>query len=508
MTDQDFARHVDIVIVGSGFSGIGMAIQLRERLPETDFVVMEKADDVGGTWRDNTYPGCACDIPSHLYSLSFALNPDWSHTYSEQPEIQAYLRDCVTRFDLGSRLLFRHEVIDAVWDDDARRWRLETSAGTYTAGVVIWATGPLSEPAVPDLPGIEGFTGTVFHSARWRHDHDLTGRRVAVIGTGASAIQFVPRIAPEVECLSVFQRTPPWVIPRHSKRIGRLAHSLYRRFPLAQKVRRYGLFWGREWFAIGFLRPRLVRVAQGLAMRHLTARIPDAALRARLTPSYTMGCKRVLISDDWYPTLTRDNVDVVTEPIREVRPHGIVTADGVEHPVDTIILGTGFHVTDSRVAGMIRGRHKRLLADAWRETMTAYLGTTVDGFPNLFLLLGPNTGLGHNSVVLMVEAQIRYVVSALTHMRREGIATIEPRADRQHAFVTEVDRRMLPTVWTRGGCRSWYLDAGGRNSTLWPGFVGSFRRRLRRFDPSAYVIGPDPHLGTSTEAGQTTPTRT
>jgi cation diffusion facilitator CzcD-associated flavoprotein CzcO len=484
--DAQESMQVDIAVIGAGFGGLGAAVRLR-RFGRRDFVILEAADDVGGTWRDNSYPGCACDVPSHLYSFSFAPNPNWSNTYSGQQEIWDYLRSCVEQFGIRPHLRLSTTVNELAWDDAERRWHIETSAGTYIARTVISAAGPLSDPAIPDLPGLKSFAGTVFHSARWRHDHDLTGRRVAVIGTGASAIQFVPEIAPDVERLTLFQRTPAWVIPRRSRAIRASERRLFRVAPLAQRTIRTGVFWAREWFAVGFLRPRMMRPAQKIAAKHLEHQVPDAELRAKLTPDYTMGCKRVLISSTYYPTLARDNVDVVTSGIREVSERGVVAADGVEHEVDTIIFGTGFHVTDVPLAKHVRGRDGVLLADAWRDTMTAYLGTSVAGFPNLFFLLGPNTGLGHNSVVLMIEAQLNHVMKALDHLKRRGLDTIEPTVSAQREFVARVDAKMRPTVWMRGGCRSWYLDATGRNSTLWPGFVPSFRRLLGKFRPAAYV---------------------
>jgi cation diffusion facilitator CzcD-associated flavoprotein CzcO len=485
--DERETPHVDIAIIGAGFGGLGAAIRLR-RAGWRDFVVLEAADDVGGTWRDNSYPGCACDVPSHLYSFSFALNPNWSDTYSGQREIWAYLRECVDRFAIRPHLRLSTAVNELAWDDADQRWHIDTSTGPLTARVVISAAGPLSDPAIPDLPGLHEFAGPVFHSARWRHDLDLAGRRVAVIGTGASAIQFVPEIADRVDSMVVFQRTPPWVIPRRSRPIRDGERRIFRSVPLVQRTIRTAVFWAREWFAVGFLRPRMMRPAQKIALTHLHHQVADPELRAKLTPSYTMGCKRVLISSTYYPALQRDNVQVETSPVSSVGPHSVITADGAEHDVDTIIFGTGFHVTDVPIAKHVRGRGGVLLADAWRGTMTAYLGTTVAGFPNLFLLLGPNTGLGHNSVVLMIEAQLKQVTRALDHLRRRGLDTIEPTVDAQRGFVSRVDAKMRPTVWISGGCRSWYLDASGRNSTLWPGFVPSFRRMLGRFRPEAYVM--------------------
>jgi cation diffusion facilitator CzcD-associated flavoprotein CzcO len=487
--EPDDGPGLDVAIIGAGFGGLGAAIRLA-RAGGTDFLVFDKADDVGGTWQANTYPGCACDVPSHLYSFSFARNPDWSDTFSGQPEIWDYLRRCVDRFGIRPHLRLGHTVHAAAWDEAAQRWRIETSQGAFTARVLISATGPLSEPSIPDIRGLDSFQGTVFHSARWPVGHDLTGRRVAVVGTGASAIQFIPEIAPTVTALTVFQRTPPWVMPRRARPISRLERGVYRTVPGAQRLARTAIYWGREALAVGFLHPRLGRAAQAMAARHLRRRVPDPALRAKLTPAYAMGCKRVLLSNDYYPALARDNVDVVVEPIREVRPHGIVTADGVEHGVDTIILGTGFHATDPPIARHIRGRDGRTLADAWTPTMRAYLGTAVAGFPNLFLLLGPNTGLGHTSVVLMIESQLTHIVAALRHLRRTGRVAIEPAPEAERRYAERIDAKMATTVWSVGGCRSWYLDANGHNSTLWPGFATAFRLRLRRFRPADYRPSP------------------
>lgn len=489
------ARRVRIAIVGAGFGGIAAAIRLKQRGYD-DFVVFERSTEVGGTWRDNTYPGCACDVPSHMYSLSFALNPDWTRSFSTQQEIWTYLRRCVAEHNLQPHLRLGHDVRGAAWDEADAHWHIETSRGPWRAELLVLAPGPLSEPAIPDLPGLATFSGEMFHSARWNHDHDLTGRRVAVIGTGASAVQFVPRIAPVVGQLYVFQRTAAWVMPRLDRPITRFERRLFRMFPPAQRMARAGVYWGRELLATAFLRPPLMRVGQAVARRHLHRSVKDPALRAALTPTYTMGCKRVLLSNDFYPTFNRHNVELVTEGIAEVRPTEIVTRDGARRPVDTIIFGTGFHVTDMPMTHAVRGRDGRSLAEAWRGSMYAYRGCTVAGFPNLFMLLGPNTGLGHNSVVFMIEAQIHYLLGMLRHLDRSRAVAVEPTEHAQAAYVAALDRRMAKTVWLRGGCRSWYLDASGRNSTLWPGYSWSYWLRTRRFDPAAYrTVAARPAVG-------------
>ena len=481
--------HVRVAIAGSGFGGLGTAIRLTQSGID-DFLVFERSSDVGGVWRDNTYPGCACDVESHLYSFSFARNPEWTRSFSPSKEIHAYLRACAERFGILPRIRFDHEIHSATWDEDAQRWRLETKHGVYTADFFVAAVGGLSEPAVPSLPGLETFSGTTFHSARWNHEHVLAGKRVAVIGTGASAIQFVPAIQPEVARLKVFQRTPPWIVPRKDRALTDRERRVLRSSNVAQWLLRARIYALREIMALPFFDARIAKLGQRIAERHLERRVRDPILRAKLTPSYTMGCKRILLSDDYLPAVTQPNVDVVTDSIVEIRPEGVVTKDGTLHEVDTIIFGTGFHVQDFPFAKRVQGKGGRLLSDTWKDRMTAHLGTTVSGYPNLFLLQGPNTALGHTSVITMQESQIEHVVNALRYVAKERLATVEPRLEAQNAFVADVDAKTKRTVWTSGGCKSWYLDAQGRNSTLWPGFTFTFKRRVERFDPSEYVLMP------------------
>jgi cation diffusion facilitator CzcD-associated flavoprotein CzcO len=481
-----------IAIIGSGFSGLGMAIRLKQAGVD-DFVVLERADDVGGTWRDNTYPGCQCDVPSHLYSFSFAPNPGWSRTFSCQPEIWEYLRRCAREHDVLGHVRFGHDLREASWDDEQQVWRLETSQGSLRAHVLVSGIGALSDPSVPDIPGLESFEGTVFHSAQWDHDHALEGERVAVVGTGASAIQFVPRIAPRVGRLHVFQRTPPWIMPHTDRPVSRFERFLFRRLPFTQRLLRSGIYFIREALVLGLaVDTRLMAGLERVGRAHLRRQLPDRELRRKLRPRYRLGCKRILISNDYYPALARDNVEVVTDGIREVRPRSIVTADGAEREVDTIILGTGFHVTDMPAAEHLHGRGGVSLAQQWQGSPQAYLGATIAGFPNLFMLLGPNTGLGHNSVVFMIEAQIAYVMDCLRTMDERGVRAVEIRAEAQAAYNARVQEQLEGTVWNAGGCRSWYLDANGRNSTLWPSFTWRFWRRTRRFDPDEYRLAPAP----------------
>lgn len=478
------ARHFDVVIVGTGFAGLGMAIRLKQEGLD-DFVILERAGEVGGTWRDNTYPGCQCDVPSHLYSFSFAPNPNWSRAFSCQPEIWDYLKRCATRFGIMPHIRFKSQVTMASWEQDRQRWRIETEAGEYTTRVLVAGPGGLSEPSIPPLAGLSTFEGTQFHSATWNHHHDLRGRRVAVVGTGASSIQFVPRIQPEVAELKLYQRTPPWIMPHHDRRLDSWKLSLYRRLPITQKLAREAVYWSREGTIPFFTNPHLEWVPRAIALKHLRSQVADPELRARLTPGYRVGCKRILLSNDYYPALARPNVEVVTEGISEVRGHSIVSTDGTERKVDTIIFGTGFHVSDAPFAGRIRGRDGRLLSEVYAGSPQAYRGTTVAGFPNAFMLLGPNTGLGHTSVVVMIEAQVRYVLDALRFMRRRGIATVEVRAEAQLAYNRKIQEDLRTTVWNAGGCASWYLDANGKNTALWPTYTWKYRRLMRRFDPGS-----------------------
>jgi cation diffusion facilitator CzcD-associated flavoprotein CzcO len=480
-------QHTRIAIVGTGFAGLGMAIRLKEE-GEHDFVLLERAADIGGTWRDNTYPGCRCDVPSHLYSFSFAPNPNWSSTFSPQSEILDYLKDCAERFGVLPHVRFETELEGASWDDEDGLWRLETSQGPLTAELLVAAQGPLSEPSLPEVPGLDEFEGTAFHSACWDHDHDLTGERVAVIGTGASAIQFVPEIQPKVGKLHVFQRTPPWVIPHRNRPLKRWERALYRLFPPAQLAMRAGIYWARELFVLLFRHPPVNRLLEQLPLTHMRSQIKDPELRRKLTPEYRMGCKRILPADEWYPALAQPNVEVVTGGVTEIRPHSVIAEDGSEREVDTIIFGTGFHVTDVPIADRIEARG-RTLADVWQGSMQAYKGTTVAGYPNLFFLVGPNTGLGHTSIVFMIESQIAYVLDALRTMRRRGAEVLEVREEAQASYNAELDRMTEGTVWVTGGCTSYYIDRNGHNSALWPTFTWPFRRRLREFDAAAYTLG-------------------
>ena len=416
--------HVRIFVVGAGFGGLGLAIKLRER-GETDFLVIDKGDDVGGTWRDNTYPGAACDVPSQLYSFSFAPNPNWSRSFSPQPEIQAYIQDVSERAGVRDHFHFGVEFLDARWEGTA--WAIDTSAGSLTADFVVSAAGGLSEPKMPDIDGIDSFAGEIMHSARWDHSVDLTGKRVAVIGTGASAIQIVPEIAKVAGHLDVYQRTAPWVMKRKDRAYLPLEKFAFKHVPLVQKAYRTAIYWGRECFVPAFtLAPQLALPGQARRARQHQAQHRDPELREKLTPDYDMGCKRILISNTYYPALAQDNVELVTDGIAKVTGASVVTKDGVEREIDVLIVATGFHTTDLPIAHHVVGRDGRTMAQQFKaESMSAYKGTTIHNFPNLFQIVGPNTGLGHSSMVFMIESQLAYILSALDAVEKRDLADLE-----------------------------------------------------------------------------------
>jgi cation diffusion facilitator CzcD-associated flavoprotein CzcO len=489
---------VDVLIVGAGFSGICMGIKLLEAGMK-NFLLIEKSEDVGGTWYENRYPGCACDVPAHLYSFSFERNPSWTRMFAGQQEIWQYLRSCVQRYGLTPYLRFKTRFREAAWDDADGHWRICVSDSSrdnliIRARVLVSGMGALHVPHYPEIPGIERFTGPSFHSATWRSDVDLSGKRVAVVGTGASAIQFIPHIASRTGKLHVFQRTPAWIVPRLDFGIPEKWRKLFRRIPALTWVLRKTLFVALEWRVLSFLGDRVVREhMEKIARGHLERSVSDPKLRAALTPRYQIGCKRILLSDDFYPALQRPHVELVTERIAEVRERSIVTEDGVERPVDVLIYGTGFYVTEQFIGMKLVGRDGIEIHDAWRNGISAYLGVTVAGFPNFFILLGPNTGLGHNSVVLMIEAQVGYVINCLKLMRERKIGAMEVRAEAQKHFAADVRDRMARTVWQSGGCRSWYQDTHtGENTALWPGSVIAYMRDMRSVSTAEYDLRPAP----------------
>lgn len=483
------APDVEIAILGAGFAGMCMAIALRER-GRDDFVILERGDEVGGTWRDNHYPGAACDVPSHLYSLSFAPKADWSRVYPSQPELLAYLRALADEHGLRPKIRFGHCMQSADYDEARGLWRLQTDHGELTARYVVSGTGGLSEPKPPALPGLERFAGKTFHSATWDHNYSLAGKRVAVIGTGASAIQFVPQIASTVGQLDLYQRTANWILPRPDKPYSSATKWAFAHVPGLRAAYRASIYWRHETRVLAFvIHPALMRFGRTMALRHLESHIADPALREKVTPDYAFGCKRVLISNDWYPAITRPNVALVTEPIAEVTEDAIVDRSGVARPVDCIIYATGFHATDNPIAHCIRGRDGQSLGQAWHDGEHAYLGTLVPGFPNLFLVVGPNTGLGHNSMVFMIETQVAYIQRLLDHVERGGGKRLEVRAEAEQAYNVALQKKLAGSIWATG-CNSWYQHRSGKITVLWPGFTFEFWRRTRAFDAAAYDVAP------------------
>ncbi|MCL4683588.1 NAD(P)/FAD-dependent oxidoreductase [Myxococcota bacterium] len=482
------SREFPIAILGAGFGGIGMAIQLRKAGIDS-FTLFERADEIGGTWRDNTYPGAACDVPSHAYSLSFEQYPGWRRKFSPADEIQAYLLRLVEKWKLRDHLRLGTEIVEARFDEAAGRWTLRTQGGeSVHARAVVSAVGGLVDPALPDIPGLESFRGERFHTARWNHDYDLTGRRVGVIGTGASAVQVVPSIAPQVARLTVFQRTPGWVVPKRDAVYSDRTRKLLARMPGLLHLSRGFQYWMSELFGpIVFLdAPRLSAIGERLSLAHLRAQVKDPVLRAKLRPDFQFGCKRILISDDYWASFERDNVELVCDGIEEIVPEGIRTRDGTRYELDALILATGFQLGLAKAPFPIYGRHGRSLDEDWSTGAVAYKGLAISGYPNWFLLMGPNTGPGHTSVLVYTEAQIRHAVAAIRALRDQQLRYVDVRRDVQDRYNQQIQRRMQHMVWPT--CHSWYLSPDGTNHSLYPGFAFEYVLGARRFQPREYEL--------------------
>ncbi|MBV8976735.1 MAG: NAD(P)/FAD-dependent oxidoreductase [Alphaproteobacteria bacterium] len=480
---------LDVAIIGAGFSGLCMAIKLKQA-GRTNFRVFEKASDIGGTWFLNRYPGCACDVPSHLYSFSFDQNPSWSRAYSPAEEIWRYQKASAEKHGILPFIRCNAEVARAQYDEAAQLWRLTLKNGeSFAARALVAGAGILHVPFTPQIAGAESFAGKTLHTAEWDDSYDLRAKRVAVIGTGASAIQLVPAIAGKVAHLDLYQRTPGWVIPRLDHAFEEQAKARFQRWPWLQRLFRGVIYWRAEMLAFGFTRSRKMMAGfQKVAQAELEKAVPDPALRAKLTPDFPIGCKRVLISNDFYPAVQRDNVDLVTDAIARITPAGIVTADGTERACDAIIYATGFRVTDWLSHVDIRGRGGRKLIDDWKDGAAAYYGVAVNGYPNMFLLLGPNTGLGHNSVVFMIESQVRFAMGCLGWLW-SGAGAVEVKKAVEEAFNAALHEKMKRTVWM-SGCKSWYLNPNGTNSTLWPDFTVSYWWQTRRARKRDFELTP------------------
>ncbi|MES1929681.1 monooxygenase [Salinisphaera dokdonensis CL-ES53] len=474
-------RVLDVAIVGAGFSGLGTAIRLREQ-GITDIAILERADDIGGTWRDNTYPGAACDIPSNLYSFSFAQNPNWSRGYSGSAEILDYIHHLVDRFDLRPLMRFRHDVQGLKFDEARGIWTINIAGKQNVyARCVVSAQGALANPSLPNIPGIDRFGGKIVHSARWDNDYDFDGKRVAVVGTGASANQIVPKLAKQVDFLKVFQRTPAWILPRLDYEAPDWNKTLFEKLPASQTAFRNALFYAHEAMASGVIwNTPVTRLLEGLAKAYLRQQVPDAWVRRQLTPQYRIGCKRLLISNDYYPALMRDNVKLYTWPIDKICEKGIRTAEGIEHQVDCIVFATGFAVPKAAAPFPITGVDGRQLDDEWARGATAYKSVNVSGYPNLFMTFGPNSGPGHNSALSYMEPQIDYIVQGISTILEYDLRALDVREEAQAKHNVELQKRLAKTNWN-SGCSSWYLTEDGFNATMYPGFATQYRKQMACF---------------------------
>ncbi len=475
-----------IAIIGTGFGGIGLAIRLK-KAGFNNFTLFEKAADVGGVWRDNTYPGAACDVPSHLYSFSFEQDLGWLNRYGKSAEIYQYLRHCTDKYDLRPHIHFNTEIAAASFNESKGIWTLQTTQGDlHQANIMVAAVGQLNRPAYPNIKGLDSFAGKTFHSARWDHDYDLTGKRVAVIGTGASAIQFVPEIVAQVAHLDLYQRSAPYVLPKPDKAYPPVEKALFKHIPLLQSLDRAWQYGFHEVRLLGFTTSVNETVlVEYLFQKHIREVIKDNKLRHRLTPDYPIGCKRILVSNDWYKTMLSPKVNIISDGIAEVVANGIRTSDGKVHEVDAIIYGTGFAATDFLAPMHITGLNGQDLKQVWQHGAEAYLGLTVSGFPNLFMLYGPNTNLGHNSIVYMLESQFNYILDALEKMQAKGLRYLDVKAGVQNGFNADIQQRMKKTMWAQG-CTSWYQTAEGKNTNNWPGFTFDYRQRTRSIKLDEY----------------------
>jgi cation diffusion facilitator CzcD-associated flavoprotein CzcO len=482
------SHRVKVAIVGGGFGGLCMAIKLREAGID-DFVVLEKAGEVGGTWRENTYPGCACDVQSHLYSYSFAGNPDWPYRYSGWREIQSYILRTTEKYGIDRHIHVNAEVHGARFDETRALWTLDLKdGGQVLCQHWVLASGPLHVPSIPTFPGLDKFKGKVFHSSQWDHDYDLAGKNVVSVGTGASAIQYVPKVAPQVARLTVVQRTPGWIVPRDERAYSERTKNRFRRLPLLRKLHRARLYWSNEARLLPILHPRLAALLEKGVKQFIRYQVKDKETVRKLTPRYRLGCKRIMISNQYYPTFNRDNVELVTEGVRAVREHSIVFSDGGERPMDCLILGTGF-VVDPRLYMRdfpITGLPGHRLQDDWENASEAYLGITVAGYPNLFQMVGPNTGLGHNSIIFMIECQARYIVDAIQTLDARGADYLDVKRSAMDAFNEKLQRDVQGTVWQSGGCSSWYQQADGRNVAIWPYATWRYWLNTRWVDQGVY----------------------
>lgn len=475
-----------VVVIGAGFAGIGAAIKLQEA-GFTDLVVLEKANEIGGVWRANTYPGCACDVPSALYSYSFAPNPKWSRVFAQQQEIKEYIQDVAKKFDVEKYVRFGYEMLESAWDTQAKHWVIKTNHGPIYAQFVIMAGGPMHEPVLPKIEGIKTFKGVSFHSAEWNHSFDLTGKKVAVIGAGASAIQFVPEIQSKVEKLVLFQRTPQWVLPKMDQSLPKLTHTLFKLIPITQRLTRYGVYGIFESLNSSMHHPKLIEQIEKLAKWNIKLGVKDPVLREQLVPNFTIGCKRILQSNQWYPALAQPNVNVLPCGVKEIVGNTLIASDGTKHEVDAIIFGTGFEVSNPPIAKKIRNKNGKTMDEVWQGSAKGYLGTVVESCPNAFVMFGPNIAVS-SSALIIIEAQLAYIIDMLKKVRKDEITSIEIRKEVLDRYNDEVQAALKNTVWNTGGCRSYFIDQNGCNSTLWPWTTFEMRSRLAKCNLEDYMV--------------------
>ncbi|WP_420566842.1 flavin-containing monooxygenase [Thalassovita sp.] len=491
MTDTNIIHETSIIIVGAGFGGLGMAMKLKEH-GEDDFVILERANDVGGAWRDNTYPGVACDVPSHLYSFSYMPKPDWSRVFSPGGEIWEYLRDCARKSGLVPHIHFGANLEKATWDDETQRWTVETPLGTWRARFMITATGVLADAVLPDIPGLDGFTGASFHSSKWDHSVSIEGKRVGIVGSGASALQILPELAKTSAEVVMFQRSAPYVIPRPDRAYTEAEKRTFERLPETMDKLREDIFWfGETMFAQRRNVPTALAEARDMALGHLADQVPDEELRAKLTPDYEIGCKRVLIANNYFPSFNQDNVTLETSALASVDGGKGVAVSGNEYDVDVLVFATGFEAPQPPVAHVVYGKGGKKLADQWDRGMQAYDSIAVPGYPNMFMVLGPNTGLGHHTMVFMIEAQVDYILGALDYAKDKGFEVLETTPEAEAGYLDGIEERASGTVWMEGGCKFWYRDPeSDRLTVLWPDFAYAFRDENGTFHPEGYVGQP------------------
>lgn len=491
---SDFDHYHRVTILGGGFAGLGAAIKLKE-MGIDDFVLLEKASELGGVWRENTYPGCACDVPSALYSYSFAPNPAWSRVFAPQAEIKAYLFDVANQYKIMPHVKLEHEALQATWSDEDECWIIQTNQGEFRSQFAIMACGPMHEPVIPNIKGITSFDGEIFHSSRWRHDIDLTGKRVAVIGTGASAIQFVPQIQPDVKQLTIFQRTAQWILPKSDMPLLAPVRAMFKFLPFTQQLMRgsvYGIF---ESINGGIQSPAAMMQFQKIAQWHLNFQVKDPILRKKLTPNFIMGCKRILQSNHWYPALAQKNVNVIADALAEIKGRTLIAANGEHCEADVIILGTGFEIADPPIASRVYNRFNQKMSDIWQGSAEGYMGTMVEGCPNGFLMFGPNIAVS-SSAFIIIEAQLTYIMDAIRQALKLGIHTIEPHPEITRKFNEEVQAALQTTVWNKGGCQSYFIDKNGKNSTVWPWTTFKLKQKMKHFDLSEYRVNYKPENAT------------